>query len=379
MNYTTQNIKNQVAPERKINLFDFQGDLINYISHCRTSKLHIINTFIKLSHTFREVRVSQEQIAKLAGFKSRETANRIIAELHKEGFLWKAGVYKDVCSYKIPVSIFKYIKQLKYVLPALCLLHVSVLFSKHDHTRYYNYLLNIKRSDRYSIRDSVLLSKEGRANKKKRCWRSNGFAMINEVKGEDPSVIFGSFSPAIENFKSLALTDAGKVHLCIFPDKILKIADEQLCKRTAVKDPMGYIFGTCLKLCKENGYKLAIRLRERYIATMGIKYSDNLELYTSCIVKISNSTPTPPQKFSNGIKDNSQFNANHAAMSELERPKILDIREEYERLKKRFSDPIMVKNLHMFKGSDSIIKRFAELEALFKGEECLSIPSQEIP
>src|SRR5438105_2712748 len=61
----------------------------------------------------------------------------------------------------------------------------------------------------------------------------------------------------LHNLKSVVLTTAGKVWLCGFEEKSVKVGDDALCRKlSSVSDPFRYLFAVAKKHSDENGLKI---------------------------------------------------------------------------------------------------------------------------
>ncbi len=263
---------------------------INFILKSSGCTKNILNTLIDYSHRNSITEVAQETLATKIGGR-RETANRIISQLHKWGIIWKVGIHGHKCKYKVAQFLFlpEIIKTLKGALPALLLglsAHSNSCQSVKSHTKQFSLFIKSSSSldlvPQYysSTRDARerVVEKPSSFNLNKRS------GVVSEAKSPPTPKGYGEASagerPAtgipeyLTKLKSLVLTEAGMVWMSGFTETAGKHADLALLqKATPATDPFRYMFFVANKYSQENGLKRDWALKNRLALELDIDES----------------------------------------------------------------------------------------------------------
>lgn len=297
----------------------------------------IVQEFLKRKHCY----LSQKEIATRAkvGFS---TAKRAIANLFKAKLLIKIGKYQDYCIYRIPEFLFhkSISSRLKYIIPALQFVFLpylycdySTLFRKRD-TYNYNLFINTESVSVTKLKDKLLTKRVENLRPEKRRFgdldpdfEKKG-RVVMEVYGQEPPIVMDLIPEAVEKFKSLELTVAGKVRLSAFPDAVMREIDAVFSRKQGIKEPMAYIFKAALRICDQRNITPDWE-RKRYLQKH-LRVSDNSPCYINYVFKPAQAEPWMKHKSSaiSGNKtdasmnkygakqDESRLNSNHSAESE---------------------------------------------------------------
>lgn len=122
--------KNQQNPKKSPQINENKGRLYNKCYRLSDSKKQLLNKLFELDNKYIHVRPKQETLAKWVGI-ARETTNKLLASLKKEGFIGSMRRPWTSCKYTIS-DIFHDTdvrKELKAIFPALGFLSIAMLSS----------------------------------------------------------------------------------------------------------------------------------------------------------------------------------------------------------------------------------------------------------
>ena len=258
----------------------------------------------------------------------RKTVDRAIAKFKRDGFIQviNRGVKKS-CLY-IMSEIFKnpVVRwQLSTIFKSLSKLSVVFLFSTT-----FSSIRNVHQTDiSLDIKEQV---GEYTNIKRHTLSKERNFApgFFTEIRGEEPSKIFSvEIPPALESFKSLKLTLAGKLYLSAYPNDVIVQGDISLKKKGYLENPMHYLLGTMNAICKSQGVAPCFTTRQLLYNKYHINASDNWILHEPLEKPVVDVTPSHSRK--SFVDDKSSFNSNHSSMTERERFKTDETIEYHEK------------------------------------------------
>lgn len=256
MNTIMPLIKNQACHENILECMNIHAE--ETIKNLSPAILKVLNLLIKQCFKFRINSPSQSSMGSWLGY-TRQTINTLIDKLCKLGLIIKKYRHRTTCIYSIN-SIFNNLviaSKLRHILPALWLPYsLTCYYASDEHLR--SNLTPLK-----VINKPVIYNSEGLLNVKRYPTKrialklsqsvQNGWSDLLKkiVNGEIRNM--DMISPAIRNFRSLALTLRGQIELMPYPDEVINQADSILSASSMkIDNPIAYLRKICQRICSDS-------------------------------------------------------------------------------------------------------------------------------
>lgn len=255
-------IKNQACNENSY--ISFLNRVREILRRLSKSKRFLLNNLAYFDQKYRIASPSQTTLGYYSGI-GREHTNRSLQELQDLDLIEITTRYKTTCIYKLnPLFYYPEIAHaLKHLLPNLALgLLLTLAFSPAAAIQKNVTLIKVNPSP--SVINSYLAKRKEQLNVSSQvtkrivrplsCQLQNGWSDFFKkiINGERMDI---QFLPALENFKSLGLTQKGKSALMAYCNEVIAWSDEVLMRRGTKDDSYNYL----VKLCEVKSQLLGVK------------------------------------------------------------------------------------------------------------------------
>jgi hypothetical protein len=289
----------------------------NDLRRCSKGILRSFNNIIYFVQKYRKASPSQTTLAYLAGL-SRGHENRCLQFLESKGYIKKTYRHLSSCIYEVNPLFFHpaIAHSLKYILPNLMLgLTLTLAFSsaaafeknvtqikvKPSPLVIYNLGAKRKVGNNQGQATEIVMRARVRTRRPLSCQLQNGWSDFfkKRINGEKVNI---EFLPALENFKSLALTKKGKSALMAYIDEVIAWSDEVMIRRGTKENSYDYLIRLCEIKSRMLGVKPDYSLSRKLLAHFNFPDSEPFVLSNKVNQAIAKKPANYQTKSSNSLK-----------------------------------------------------------------------------